>query len=348
MKAGIVFANEDIRYADMPLPEVPAGHVRVKVKVCGICGSDIPRVLANGAHNYPVVLGHEFSGVIESIGAEVDDLAVGDHVSGIPLVPCMKCEYCMRGDYALCGHYSFIGSRQQGAMAEYVVVPARNVLKIDKSIPFEHAAMFEPCTVAMHGILMTGFDPALTYGILGGGTIGLFALQILKALGAEKVFVIGRNKKRLELSREHGADGVFSVLDADHKAQIMAATDGRGIDVLYEIAGAVDAMKLAFEIAAKKAKLCFIGTPKEDLVFSPKLFEHMNRKEFTLTGGWMSYSAPFPGKEWTETERLFAEKKVGVSESMIYRRYPLREIRAAFEEFRHPENVKGKILIINE
>ena len=140
MKACVLHGNEDMRYEEYPTPEVTEGTIRVKVRAAGICGSDIPRVLNHGAHFYPVVLGHEFSGVIDAVGDGVTGLSVGDTVSGAPLLPCMKCPDCLSGNYALCKHYSFIGSRAQGAFADYVVIPAVNAVKYDPSIPFDQAA----------------------------------------------------------------------------------------------------------------------------------------------------------------------------------------------------------------
>ena len=118
MKALVLHGNEDLRYEEYPTPELKAGYVKVRVKAAGICGSDIPRVLHNGAHFFPIVLGHEFSGVVDQVGEGVTSVQIGDHVSGAPLVPCMKCADCQKGNYALCRHYSFIGSRQQGSFAE--------------------------------------------------------------------------------------------------------------------------------------------------------------------------------------------------------------------------------------
>lgn len=114
MKAAVVCANEDVRYMDYEEPQVTPGTVKVKVKASGICGSDHPRVLQNGVHFYPIVLGHEFSGDVVEVGEGVTSVKVGDRVSGAPLVPCMKCDDCQKGNFSLCKHYSFIGSRQQG------------------------------------------------------------------------------------------------------------------------------------------------------------------------------------------------------------------------------------------
>ena len=113
MKAAVVVANEDVRYQVIP------GYVKVKVKASGICGSDISRVLHNGVHFYPIVLGHEFSGDVVEVGEGVTKVKVGERVSGAPLLPCMKCDDCQNGNFSLCKHYSFIGSRQQGSNAEF-------------------------------------------------------------------------------------------------------------------------------------------------------------------------------------------------------------------------------------
>ena len=106
MKAAVVVANEDVQYLEIPEPEVKPGYVKIKVHYSGICGSDIPRVLHNGVHFYPIVLGHEFSGDVVEIGEGVTKVKAGDRVSGAPLVPCMKCEDCQKGNYSLCKHYS--------------------------------------------------------------------------------------------------------------------------------------------------------------------------------------------------------------------------------------------------
>ena len=125
MKAGVLHAREDIRYEEVETPVPKAGEVLVKVKYSGICGSDVPRVNGDGAHFYPIILGHEFSGVVEEVGEGVTKVKKGQRVAGAPLVPCMKCEDCMKGDYALCKHYSFIGTRQPGSFAEYIVFQNR-------------------------------------------------------------------------------------------------------------------------------------------------------------------------------------------------------------------------------
>ena len=148
MKAAVVVANEDVQYQEIEEPQAKPGWVKIKVKASGICGSDVPRVLNHGVHFYPIVLGHEFSGDVVEVGEGVTKVKVGDRVSGAPLLPCMKCDDCQKGNFSLCKHYSFIGSRQQGSNADYVVVPEQNAVPFDKTVPYEQGAMFEPATVA--------------------------------------------------------------------------------------------------------------------------------------------------------------------------------------------------------
>lgn len=348
MKAAVLYGNEDLRYDDFETPEVLPGTVKVHVRATGICGSDVPRVLRNGAHFYPVVLGHEFSGDVVEVGEGVTSVKVGDRVSGAPLLPCMKCEDCQNGNYSLCKNYSFIGSRQQGSFADYVVLPEQNAIKYDSSIPYEYAAMFEPSTVALHGLLQNDYHGGETVAILGGGTIGLFTMQWAKIFGAKKTVVFDISDERLELARRLGADETVNTLKEGFKEKAMALTGGKGYGFVFETAGVTDTMYLAFELAANKAHVCFIGTPTKDLTFTPKMWENMNRKEFKLTGSWMSYSAPFPGKEWKLTAHFLATGQLKFDAGLIFKKFPMSEAAEAFSLYKTPGAVKGKIMLINE
>jgi len=339
MKAAVLFANEDIRYADFDTPVIAGDEVLVKMRATGICGSDVPRVLHNGAHFYPIVLGHEFSGEIVEVGKNAGGLQPGERVTAAPLIPCMKCADCQRGDYSLCRYYSFVGSREPGSFAEYVKVPARNVIRFADSVSFEQGAFFEPCTVALHGIKANDYRGGGDVAVLGGGTVGLFTMQWAKIYGAKSVTVYDISDERLELCRSFGADRTVNTSrDAVEKDKYR---------YVFETAGITDTMRLAFEIAANKANVCFIGTPTKDLTFTPALFENMNRKEFRLTGSWMSYSAPFPGDEWTLTAHFFQTGALKFADSLIFKKFPLSGAAEAFSLYKTPGAVKGKIMLIN-
>lgn len=348
MKAGVVHAKNDIRYEEIEKPTVSPGKVLIKVKYTGICGSDIPRVNGDACHYFPNVLGHEFSGTVEEIGEGVTSLKPGDRVAGVPLVPCMQCEDCQKGNYSLCRHYSFIGSREFGSFAEYVAVPEKNAVKFDEEVSFEKGAFFEPATVALHGLRRVEYRGGKSVAILGGGTIGMMTMQWAKIFGSQKVAVFDILEERLELAKRLGADYGINSGREDFMDRVDEITDGRGFDYVYETAGNTITMKLAFKLAANKAQVCFIGTPVKDLSFSVEEWENMNRKEFMLTGSWMSYSAPFPGDEWALAAHYFKTGELKFDDSFIYKMIPLSRIDEAFEMFKTPGTVKGKILIDSE
>ncbi len=348
MKAAVLYGDYDMRYEEFETPHIKENCVKVKVCACGVCGSDIPRITAGGAHYYPIVLGHEFSGYVTEVGEGVTSLKKGDHVAGVPLVPCLECRDCQLGNYSQCKHYTFIGSRIQGAFADYVVIPEKNAVKIDESIPYEQGALFEPSTVALHGIRLSKFNGGGNVAVLGGGTMGVFVLQWAKILGAKRIVVFGRKKERLEISRRLGADAVISTLDEDFMQRAMELTDGIGYDYVYETAGSADTIKLAFELAANKASVCMVGTPTQNVEFTPKLWELMNRKEFRLTGSWMSGGAPFPGDEWTLTAHHFANGQLKFDPEIFSCRIPLSQPDKLVEALKNRENSKGRILLVNE
>ena len=348
MKAAVVVANEDVQYQEIEEPKVTKGTVKIRVRYSGICGSDIPRVLNHGVHFYPIVLGHEFSGDVVEEGEGVTKVKVGDRVSGAPLLPCMKCDDCQQGNFSLCKHYSFIGSRQQGSNADYVVVPEQNAVPFESSVPYEQGAMFEPATVAIHGVFQNDYHGGEYVAILGGGTVGMFTMQWTKIFGSKKVVVFDISEERLELAKRLGADEVINTRDEGYMEKAMAITGGKGYGFVFETAGQVPTMHMAFELAANKAHVCFIGTPHENLTFTPAQWENMNRKEFKLTGSWMSYSAPYPGREWDLTAHYFATGQLKFDPGFIYKKIPMSQAQEAFQLFKTPGLVKGKILLSNE
>jgi len=348
MKAAVLYANRDLRYDDYKTPELKPGAVMIRVKATGICGSDVPRVLYNGAHFYPIVLGHEFSGEVYAVGEGVTSVKQGDRVTAAPLLPCLKCPDCQAGDYALCKHYSFIGSREQGAFAEYVVVPERNIIKFSDAVSFEQGAMFEPSTVALHGVMKNDFKGGGTVAVLGGGTIGIFTAQWARIFGAKTVCVFDIEESRLDLAARLGADCVIDSSKPDYMEDVKAIVGNRGFDYVFETAGQVPTMRMAFELAGNHARVCFIGTPHVPVSFDPKLWENLNRKEFNLTGSWMSYSAPFPGREWSLTSHCFGTGQLKFDDSLIFKRFSLSRAAEAFALFDTPGAVKGRILLVNE
>lgn len=347
MKAAVLHNKRDIKYEDIPMPELKEDEVLIAVKACGICGSDVPRYMADEARFFPIVLGHEFSGLIEQKGEKVPDhIKIGGRASVAPLIPCHECENCQKGNHSLCKHYKFIGSRVNGAMADYVAVPYRNIVQFSDTVSFKEGAFFEPSTIALHGVKCADYKPGKTVAILGAGTIGIFTIQWAKILGARKLVVFDIDDNRLNIAKELGANEVYNTLEEDFMEKALASTNG--YDYVFETAGNGITMNYAFKLAANKSSVCFIGTAHKDVQFPWRDFELMNRKEFHLTGSWMGYSAPFPGDEWTMTSEYFNNGKLVINDNFIDTIYPMKDAETAFERFSNPREVSGKILLVNE
>lgn len=345
MKAVILKSNGTLLYEETDIPQVGPGMVRIQIAVCGICGSDVPRVFEHAAHRYPIILGHEFSGVTDAVGDGVQGLNLGDHVVVAPLIPCQKCPECMRGNYALCSQYSFIGSRQPGAMAEYVVVPEKNVIKIPACIPFEQAATIEPATIALHGLKQIKFTAGRNIAVLGCGIIGLYAIAWAKWMGAASVTAISRGRAGLEAAERIGADKTVST-EGYAVDELPKDLKGFKFDDVLECSGSDVTMHLALHIVGNRGNVCLVGTPKKELAFSIPVWEQINRKECWITGSWMSYSAPFPGEEWETTVRAMENGTLQYDEKMVYGIYPMSQAADAFEAIRKGE-AKGRVLLSN-
>lgn len=343
MKAAVLYGQGDLRIKDVPVPEIGDDEVLVKVMATGVCGSDLPRVLGTAAFNYPIILGHEFSGVIADVGQGVTGVVVGERMAGIPLLPCYKCRDCQSGNFAQCRHYSFIGSRVSGSWAEYVKLPARNVITLPDGVSFEEGAFVEPSAVALHALRHIQFRGGEEIAVLGGGNIGMLVMQWARLFGAKSITVFDIDVDRLQMAKLLGADYVVNTANPESREAYLEITRGKGFDVVMETAGAIPTIKLSLELAANKGKVCLVGTPTTEIAFPHKLFELISRKEFTLTGSWMSYSAPFPGDEWDLTIRNLDNGKLNVMDT-VYKVFPITAAPEAFELYQRPGTVKGKIL----
>jgi len=343
MKALLVEGVKELVYKDVPIPQVKENEVLIKVHACGICGSDIPRATDGGVHSYPIIIGHEFSGEITELGTQVKNLKLGDRVTAAPLIPCYTCDNCAKGKPAMCMNYSFIGSRQNGAMAEYVVAPARNVVPIADNVSYEQAACIEPITVAIHGIervqqLGSG-KSAIVYGC---GTIGILTLQCLKAKGIEQVYVIDIDETKLTLAKKLGA---YKTINSG-KVDVSAYFEEHGkVDYAFETAGVNALQTQILTLVKKNGHVVYIGTAQRDITIPADTFELILRGELNITGSWMSYSAPFPGNEWTAAVEYLKSGKVKVDE-IITHTFPLSAGYEAFDTLLAKEKKTLKVMYI--
>ena len=352
MKAAVIHGPGDIRIEDIPYPILEPGEVIVRIGACGVCGSDLPRALDGKAHFYPTVVGHEAAGEVVEVGAEVTRFDPGDRVAVAPLVPCMECEACQLGRYSLCRQYSFIGSRRQGCMAEYVAIPERSLVPIPKELSYEQAAMLEPATVSLYGLLKVGSLAGTSVTVLGVGTIGLFAVMWAKFLGASQVLAVDINDWKLERARELGADAVvnskkLSTAEGGLAETIRSLTSGAGCGLAVETAGHPITQVQAVEICANGGRGLYVGPAHEPVQFEAKAFEAIIRKELVIYGSWMSYSAPFPGREWQIAVTALADGALEPS-AMITHRFGLADAREAFETLRSCDRAIKVMLLMDD
>ncbi|MCX8130603.1 MAG: galactitol-1-phosphate 5-dehydrogenase [Clostridia bacterium] len=302
MQAAVLHAPSDLRIEQVRIPAGIGGdEVLVKVRAAGICGSDLDRVMKSGTYSFPTIPGHEFCGEIAEVGAEVRDYKKGDRVAVAPMLPCFTCEFCQQGNYGQCDSYNFLGSRTDGAFAQYVKAPARNLIRMPDSVSFMEGAAIEPAAVTLHGMRKVGVNVGDTVAVLGCGAIGLFAIQFAKIMGATNVIAVDIAADKLELADKIGADRCINALEGDVVQAIKDATDGKGVNVAVETAGVSLTQEQCLRIAKKQGRVLYLGTAHRDVVIPPKSFECIVRNEITIVGAWNSYSAPFPGVEWHAT-----------------------------------------------
>src|SRR5438067_8883938 len=239
----------DIR--DVAIPSVGATDVLVKVKVASVCGTDLHIYnwdqWAQGRIHPPLIPGHEFCGHVAAVGAEVTTVKEGDFVSAEMHVACGKCFQCRTGEAHICQHVQIIGVDSNGAFAEYVVIPESNIWKIDPAIPAEYASLLDPLGNAVHTVL-AGDIAAKTVAVIGCGPIGLFCIAVARACGASEVYALEINDHRRKLAEKMKADHVLNPAKDNVYEQVMSATGGTGVDVILEMSGHPDAIRLGFKI----------------------------------------------------------------------------------------------------
>jgi L-iditol 2-dehydrogenase len=331
MRAAILHSPGDIRMADVAKPQPGPGEVLLRVAAVGVCGSDLPRMLIKGAHKMPIICGHEFSGHIEEMGADITGFARGELCTVPPMLPCGTCDQCLTGNYSRCRNYDYFGSRRDGAYAEWVVVPAVNLLRVPEGCDPRAAAMVDPASIALHAIWKAGGVRAGTRGaVIGCGAIGLFAIQWMLMMGASEVVAIDVSEEKLAQAREAGAAHCF-LAGQEIPADLLA-------DVIVEAAGHPNSVNAAVTLAAPGGHVVFIGIPVGDVPLSNKTFQHFLRQEVSLHGSWNSFGAPYPGPQWTVTLDKLASGALKW-EFMITHELPLEELPGMFEKLQADRNL---------
>jgi (R,R)-butanediol dehydrogenase/meso-butanediol dehydrogenase/diacetyl reductase len=251
MKAAMYYSARDIRIEDVPEPTPGPGQVKIQVKWCGICGTDLheyqhgpiqthagPELHPLTGEKLPFPMGHEFSGVITEIGPDCKgDFKVGDNVTADPCIICGECEPCKMGKYNSCLDLAFTGLGGSGAFAEYLLVNDYQVYKMPEGMSFEDAAITEPACVALHAVRRAGISLGETVAVVGLGPIGLLCVMCAKAAGAAHIYGVENQPKRIEGALANGCDEVFDFTKCDPVEEIKKATGGKGVHVAIDANG---------------------------------------------------------------------------------------------------------------
>ncbi len=328
MKAAIWYKKEDIRVEDVKEPKVSPGQVKVRIKACGICCSDLheyrsgpyiipsrPHPLTNRAGG-PVILGHEFSGEVVELGENVSRIVVGDRVVINPLIYCGACHYCKRGQYIMCTKLGTLGFAADGAFAEYGVFPETSLLKLPDSVTDEMGAFVEPLAVAVHGVMRSRMKIGDTVAIVGAGPIGLLVMQACLASGAGRAFIIEPMKARRETALNTGASAALDPTQTDVGKEIGKLTDDLRADVAFDCVGNQAAFDTAVKVSGRRSTICVVGLALKPIeVPFVRLWGH--EKEITFSSG---YEDEFPA-----AIAFLADKRVDV-EPLISSRIKLDEL----------------------
>ena len=265
MKALLLTEVKKLQVVDMPVPSYGPTDLLVKVKACGICGSDIHGFDgSSGRRIPPLVMGHEAAGIIEALGAEVQGFQVGQRVTFDSTVSCGKCHFCRKGSINLCQNRQVLGVscnefRRQGAFAEFVTVPQNIAYGIPDSLPFEHAAMIEAVSIAVHATNRTPRSLGGSVVVVGAGMIGLLCIQTLKIAGFSKIIAVDLEDEKLLLAKQLGATDTINARTQDPVSLVLQWTNGQGADAAMEVVGANKPVSTCFQVVRRGGSVTLVG-----------------------------------------------------------------------------------------
>jgi 2-desacetyl-2-hydroxyethyl bacteriochlorophyllide A dehydrogenase len=333
MKAAVLHGPRALRIESVRTPEPGPGDVLVRIAAAGLCGTDYSIFSGDRPVRYPRVMGHEFVGVVEVAGREVTAPRVGERVAIEPNYSCGVCALCREGNRNLCLSRTAIGIDVDGCFAELVRVPARCCWAAPAGVADEELMVTEPLAVVVRAVARGQARAGETTAVVGAGTLGLLAAQVLRARGA-RVLVVSRTARRFALARQLGADATHAVPDAPLEDVARAFTGREGVDCVVETAGTAEAVAHALALVRPGGRVVLTGLPHEP---TPVRFFSVVRREVTILGS-MIYQ-----DEFAEAMRLVATGQVRIR-PLITDRFALDEIERAFAAHREPASIKVALI----
>jgi L-iditol 2-dehydrogenase len=340
MKQAVMTSPGQIEFRDVPVPVPNADEVLIRMKRIGVCGSDIH--VYHGKHAltpYPVVQGHEVSGVIEKVGGAVRGLAPGDLVTVQPQVTCSTCYPCTHGAYHICDNLKVMGFQTTGAGSEFFAVAASKVLKLPARMNLEHGAMIEPVAVAVHALGRSGDVTGKKVLVLGAGPIGNLVAQAAKGIGAAEVMITDVSAFRLDKAKECGIDHCIDTSKTDLPAAIGKHFGAAKADLILECVGSPTTIAQAVAVARKGTDIIVVG------VFGDKPTVDMGTvqdRELRLIGTLMYQEA-----DWRKAIDLVEKGKVRL-QSLITDHFAFVDYKKAYEHIEAHRERAMKVMIVVE
>lgn len=340
MKASVYYSKNDIRYEDVPVPEIEDGDILLKMKSCGLCGTDIHKAQHQTVTG-PVVLGHEVAAEVVKVGKRVTKFRPGDRIVTAIHVPCFSCHYCHRGHFTMCEQFKPTNI-EPGGFSEYIRLPELHVKhlthKIPEGISWEKAAMVEPIGCCLHGLKQAAITPGCSVLVMGSGTIGLLSAQLSAMMGASNVIVSDLSLFKLDLALRLGINHAINPANENLEARINDITEGLGVDVVVIAAGVSALLPQAVNLLRRGGRV---------IVFSP--FDHNNmvsidaarffRDEISVIGTYSLSSYEMP-----EAVEIIRNDRINVDD-MITHTYPLSKLGEAIEFASDPHNDVLKVIM---
>ena len=318
----------DGRYAveDSVIPKLGKGEAMVKVKACGVCGSDVPRVFKGTSYYYPIVLGHEFAGVVEkSAKSEL----VGKRVCIFPILPCGECAFCKKQAYANCTHYDYYGSRRDGGMQERLAVKEENLVLLPDNVSYEAGAMIEPTAVCLHAVKKARVEKGESVLVYGAGTIGLLCGMWARSFGAANVYFVDIDGQKLEMAERLG----------------FARYEEQAVEVVIEASGAGACVNDALQKVQAFGRVVLVGNAGADITIGKDGYAKLLRKQLTVCGSWNSdYSDK--ANDWKESLRAISESRID-PEALITHKFPLSQATKAYDVVKN-RDFYNKIMVVTE
>jgi len=342
MKALVLEEYNKLVFKDVPDPDISPGEVLVRIKACGICGSDIHGLDGStGRRVPPLIMGHEASGIIEAVGSAVKKWKKGDRVTFDSTVYPLDDWFTLEGRYNLSDNREVLGVspgdyKRNGAFAEFIAVPQHILYRIPDSVTFEQAAMVEAAAVALHAVNMSGIKTGNNCVVTGAGMIGIFVIKLLEIAGAGEVIAIDNNATRLISAQRSGARNTFDPSDVNLEEKIKALTKSRGADISFEAAGKSETVNISIDVVRKGGTVVLIGNTAKFIEFP---LQKVVTRELRILG-----SCAIRG-EYDVILKLLENKKLSVDDQ-ISAIVPLSEGADWFRRLYNKDGNLNKVILV--